>query len=176
MLLLTGATLVVVTWTISLVALALMGLPISALTHDRAMSWADVRRGLWWGMTVATIVVMLLANLVALNSPVTLAVLASLTLAGALASIALVRRRGWAGEWKWSSSLIWVLPLAVIPTMYLAVAALGPVTNFDSGLYHLNAIAHAAEFSAIPGLANLYAPLGYANAGFPLAAALESTP
>ena len=176
MLLLTGATLVVVTWTISLVALALMGLPISALTHDRAMSWADVRRGLWWGMTVATIVVMLLANLVALNSPVTLAVLASLTLAGALASVALVRSRGWAVEWKWSSSFIWVFPLAVIPTMYLAVAALGPVTNFDSGLYHLNAIAHAAEFSAIPGLANLYAPLGYANAGFPLAAALESTP
>lgn len=60
--------------------------------------------------------------------------------------------------------------------MFLAAAALGPVTNFDSGLYHLSAIAHAAECAAIPGLANLYAPPGYSNAGFPLAAVSESGP
>ena len=53
--------------------------------------------------------------------------------------------------------------------VYLAVAALGPVTNYDSGLYHLGAIRYAADFATIPGLANLYFPFGYGNAEFPLA-------
>lgn len=59
---------------------------------------------------------------------------------------------------------------------YLAVAALGPVTNYDTGLYHLGAIAYAGDYRSIPGLANLYFPLGYANAHFPLAAFLGNGP
>ena len=176
MLVVTGSALVLATWGVCIVALALVGLPLSVLTHDRAMSWSDVRRGLWWGLTAVAIVVMLLGTVVALADPLVLLSLVCVTIAGAGGTLVLIRKRGWAGTWQWSVPLGWVLALAVVPLGYLAVAALGPVTNFDSGLYHLSAIAHAAEFPAIPGLANLYAPLGYANAGFPLAAAFGSSP
>jgi hypothetical protein len=172
----TGAVLVLGTWSVCVAALALVGLPLSALSHDRPLSWRDVRRGLWWGLTVTTIVVMLLSTHVALGSGVVLLVLGGVLIVAALVTSVLIRRRGWTGRWHRSPSLGWVLALALAPIGYLAVAALGPVTNFDSGLYHLSAIAHAAEFPAIPGLANLYSPLGYANAGFPLAAAFGSSP
>jgi len=176
MLVVTGTALVLGTWIACILGIVLLGLPLSILSHDRPASWSDVRRGLWWGLTILAITVMLLANVVPLRSPTALVAMAGLVIAGGTASVVLIRHRGWVSGWCWSSSLAWVLVLAVVPTVYLAVAVLGPVTNFDSGLYHLNAIAHAAEFPAIPGLANLYAPLGYANAGFPLSAALESSP
>lgn len=176
MLVVTGAALVLATWGVCIVALALVGLPLSAMTHDRSVSWSDVRRGLWWGLTVVAIGAMLLGNRAALSEPEVLLSLFGLLAAGVIGTVILIHRRGWAGTVHWSASLGWVLVLVGAPIGYLAVAALGPVTNFDSGLYHLNAIAHTAEFPAIPGLANLYAPLGYANAGFPLAAAFESSP
>jgi hypothetical protein len=176
MLILTGAVLVLLTWMAGIAGLALVGIPLSVLTHDRAVSWSDVRRGLWWGLLIVTIVVMALANFMALSDRLALLAIVALALVGALLGALLLRRRGWSRSWRWSSSLAWILTVTVVPAVYLAVSALGPITNFDSGLYHLSAVAHAAGFPAIPGLANLYAPLGYANAGFPLAAVFESTP
>lgn len=61
-------------------------------------------------------------------------------------------------------------------TVYLAAAALGPVMNYESGRYHLGAIQYAADFPAIPGLANLYFPFGYGTAQFPLAAFMTNGP
>jgi hypothetical protein len=59
---------------------------------------------------------------------------------------------------------------------YLAFAALGPVTNYDSGLYHLGAIQYATEYPTVPGLANIFPALGYGNAEFPLAALMSNGP
>ncbi len=64
----------------------------------------------------------------------------------------------------------------VVAQAYLALAALGPLTNYDSGLYHLGAVEYSRLFPAIPGLASVYSPLGYATAEFPLAAALSAGP
>ena len=64
----------------------------------------------------------------------------------------------------------------IMATLYLAIAALGPVTNYDSGLYHLGAIAYATEYRTIPGLANVYQAFGYNNAQFSLAAFLGNGP
>jgi hypothetical protein len=63
-----------------------------------------------------------------------------------------------------------------LAALYVAAAALGPVTNYDSGLYHLGAIRYASEFPTVPGLANIYFPFGYGNAEFPLGALLTSGP
>ena len=74
---------------------------------------------------------------------------------------------------------IWVKLLLVAlagSIIFFAVAALGPVTNYDSGLYHLGAIKYAGDYSTIPGLANIYFPLGYNNSLFPIAAFLGNGP
>jgi hypothetical protein len=69
-----------------------------------------------------------------------------------------------------------ILLALVVSQIYWAIAALGPVTGYDTGLYHLGAIRYASEFAAIPGLSNLYGPLGYATAEFPLGAVLGNGP
>lgn len=176
MLVLTGALLVALTWGLLIVALALMGAPLSALCHRRALSWSDLRRGLWWGLTLFAIFGMLMSTVGPLDAPaVPLAVLCLVAL-GAAAIVLLIRRRGWHHGLAWTGATTAMLVLGVAVVGYLAVAALGPVTNFDSGLYHLTAISAAREFGAIPGLANLHAPLGYANASFPMAAVLGAGP
>jgi len=60
--------------------------------------------------------------------------------------------------------------------VYFAIAALGPATNYDTGLYHLGAIKYAVDYGAVPGLSNLYFPFGYANSQFALGGWLASTP
>jgi hypothetical protein len=59
---------------------------------------------------------------------------------------------------------------------HLAVWALGSVTNYDSGLYHLGAVRYAGEYATIPGLANLFFPFGYGNSVFPMASFLGNGP
>lgn len=176
MLVLSGALLVLLSWGVALAGIGLIGLPLAAVTHSAPLSWADVRRGVWWGLTVVAMTVMLLSIALPMASPVVPLVVLGLVLMGGAATLILIRHRGWRSGLRLGAATLAVLVLAVTAAAYLAVAALGPVTNFDSGLYHLNAILHASEYPAIPGLANLQAPLGYANASFPMAAAWSSTP
>lgn len=176
MLVLTGALLVVLTWGLLIVALALVGAPLAALCHRRPVSWSDLRRGLWWGLTLFALLAMLMSTMGPLDAATVPVALLSLVLLGAAATVLLIRRRGWHRGLSWTGATTAVLVMVIGVVGYLAVAALGPVTNFDSGLYHLTAISAAREFGAIPGLANLHAPLGYANASFPMAAALGSGP
>jgi hypothetical protein len=63
-----------------------------------------------------------------------------------------------------------------VAVAYLALAALGPVTNYDSGLYHLGAIKYAGDYATIPGLANLYFPFGYNTSLYPVGAFLGNGP
>ena len=176
MLILTGTALVLLTWAVCLVGLMVLGLPLAALTRRGPLGLADLRRGLWWGLLLI-IVVVYFGNLVwpASSGTMAFAVMAIVLCAGCVA-IAMVRRRGWLAH---EQVRVWTVVLwAALATAvgYLAVAALGPVTNYDSGLYHLGAIRYAADFATIPGLANLFFPFGYGNAQFPLAALLGNGP
>jgi hypothetical protein len=176
MLILTGTVLVLLTWAVCLLGLMILGLPLAALTRRGPLGLADLRRGLWWGLLLI-IVVVYLGNLVwpAASGAMAFAVVAIVLCAGCVA-IALVRHRGWLARGRvqvWTV-VLWLALAAAVG--YLAVAALGPVTNYDSGLYHLGAIRYAADFATIPGLANLYFPFGYGNAEFPLAALLGNGP
>ncbi len=69
-----------------------------------------------------------------------------------------------------------VTTVLIIAAVFLAFAALGPVTNYDTGLYHLGAIKYASEYSTITGLANLYFPFGYNTSLYPFAAFLGNGP
>lgn len=54
----------------------------------------------------------------------------------------------------------------------LAGWALGQPGNYDTGLYHLGAISYSADFSVIPGLANLHERFGFNSTMWPLSAGM----
>jgi hypothetical protein len=60
--------------------------------------------------------------------------------------------------------------------LWLANLALGRPTNWDSGLYHFQAIEYATRFAAIPGLGNLQERLGAGDAHLLIVALLGSGP
>jgi hypothetical protein len=175
-----GTVLVLGTWAVVLVLLALLGLAPAVLVAGRRWSLASVRASLWWGLAIAAVSVMVINQWFPLRSPSAALAFGCVALPLAVAGMLLARRaRKTSGDRlhivlrRWPVIVIAVLAIA---TIYMAVAALGPVTNYDSGLYHLGAIRYAGDFSTIPGLANLYFPFGYANSEFPMAAFLGNGP
>lgn len=133
---------------------------------------------MWWGSGVFTAAVLAVGLLSPLRSAQALgAVVALLTPFVTCGLVAYVRQRNQKRRMRPPSRRFWpLIAAASISVVYLAWAALGPVTNYDSGLYHLGAIAYAGDFATIPGLANLYFPFGYNTAQFPLAAFLGNGP
>ena len=177
MLILIGTILVLFTWIGWLAVFVALGFPVAALFTRATVGWLAIRSALWWGLLIVAVVSYLLNLFVPLHSSAALAVLVALTVLAVITSVAIfrtrIRLRGLFFR-GWNS---WLPLLAVIlAVVYMAMAALGPVTNFDSGLYHLGAISYAAEYRTIPGLANIYFPFGYSNAEFPLAALMGSGP
>lgn len=173
----TGTVLVLVTWSLSALILITAGL-LPAWAIAPATSKLHVFRvSLWWGLLVVAIFALAVSLTFPLSSSQVglagLLVIAALGIPGWL-----VFRRGalrWQAERPRGASLL-IVVAALATAAYFAVAALGPVTNYDSGLYHLGAIHYAADYAAIPGLANLYFPFGYGTAQFPLAAVLTNGP
>ena len=174
-----GPVLVLATWIVSVLALAAIGLAPALVATRGVLTPRTLRSALWWGLLIATIVILATNIWLPLRSGSAAIVFVVVVVLLALLGIWLIRRRrqsalntGIHGRW-------WLLPLFIaiaLAVVYLAVAAMGPVTNYDSGLYHLGAIKYAGEFSTIPGLANLYFPFGYNNSLFPLAAFLGNGP
>lgn len=70
------------------------------------------------------------------------------------------------------------LPLSLILfglvlVTYVAYSGQKPVANYDSGLYHLQAIRWITASKTPPGLANLHSRLGFNSSWFSIAASLE---
>jgi len=176
MLIVTGVALVVLTWGATVLLLIAVGLLPAVVTRQGPVRLATLARAMWWGLTLMTLAVYAAAlwwPLQSTGAAVLLLVLAALmTLAGVLA----VRRRGMRLSLQRRTGLLPVAVAAAVSVVALAAAALGPITNIDSGLYHLGAIGYSAQFATIPGLSNLYGPLGYGTAEFPLAAVLGNGP
>ena len=176
MLIITGALLVLATWAVLTVCFVLLGLFPARLSASTDRVDQTARRSMWFGILITTIVVYLLNLKLGLHSSAVLAVFIVLVCVLGVAGLWITRRQFFRFE-KNKRPLQWLLVLALVTAIvYLAVAALGPVTNYDSGLYHLGAIHYASEFPTIPGLANLYFAFGYGNAAFPLAAFLGNGP
>ena len=180
-----GVALVLASWSVCVAVLATLGLP-TALLLSRGPSAFNpstvLRHAGWWGLITVTLFAYA-ANLVwplgSASTSVALGLL--LVVAGVLGWVLFIRRtRGRSGRTRSRPRRLgwwWTLFAALTAAqLFLALAALGPVTNYDSGLYHLGAIAYAREFPTIPGLANLYFPFGYGNAEFPLAALAGNGP
>lgn len=176
MLIASGTALVLLTWCVVIGCMMVIGLPLAALTSSGSLRAADLRRGMWWGLLVVTIMAYLVNLWWPLASFPATVVFLGILLFTAAASAVLLGHRGWRRTLHWRLSTAILSTGLVIAVVYLAVAALGRVTNYDSGLYHLGAIRYAAEYATIPGLANVFFPLGYGSATFPLAGLLENGP
>jgi hypothetical protein len=156
-------------------SLVSMGLLLASLVGGSANRVVLLRRAIWWGLLVATIEICALSLVVPLHSAKSAVVMVfTIAVLGIPGWIRVIRASP--ARFKISASKIAVLGALAFAQLYLALAALGPVTGYDSGLYHLGSIRYASDFSALPGLANLYGPLGYSTAQFPLAAALGNGP
>ena len=175
----TGPVLVLVTWFVAVLAIAVMGLAPALVAGRGALNARSLRSSIWWGLLLAAALILATNIWLPLRSAAAAIVFVIALALLAVLAVWLLRRHprrplrlGGYGRW-WLVPLFIAIALAVI---YLAVAALGPVTNYDSGLYHLGAIKYAGDFATIPGLANLYFPFGYNNSLFPLAAFLGNGP
>jgi hypothetical protein len=172
-----GSALVLATWIIGVLCIGALGLAIAVAVSPSRLTATTLRMSLWWGLAVATVAILILSLVGPLSSGASAIAFLALVLIGGIAGIALARRRGlhvqligrrWAG---------WALVAAVVLCIiYLSVSSLGPVTNYDTGLYHLGAIKYASDYGTVPGLANIYFPFGYSNSEFPLAAFLGNGP
>ena len=170
---LTGSVLVLLTWSLVVVLVSALGLPLAASgAGDRREA---LRRSLWWGTGILVTAVLLLSLRYPLGSlPVLLIIVGLAVVMGAVG----LRRLGHLRPaTRHDSMLVWLVTASLgFAITYLALAAMGPVTNYDSGLYHLGAIRYQHEFGLIPGLANLYFPLGYANSLTSLSAFFGASP
>ncbi len=180
MLIVSGTALVLLTWLLAAALLITLGLlPALAVSRfDLPCTRSSVmRRSLWWGLALVGVTVTLINLVVPLGSAAAAWILLSLVLVlGVPGWILLLRtcRRSIPARGGPARAVLWCA--LIVSIVYLAVAALGPATNYDTGLYHLGAVRYAAEFATIPGLANLYFPFGYASVEFPLAAVLGNGP
>ena len=182
-----GILLVMLSWAFALALVIALGSPWALLTARRSgtqgrRGWGWVRGSLWWGLGIATLAVEALGLVAPLRSVhAGLAILTVAAVSAMVAGIMWRRRssasRGVGARTSRMPAVGWALVCAAtLVTISLAGAALGPVTNYDSGLYHLGAIAYAGDYATIPGLANLYFPFGYGTSTFPLAAILGNGP
>ncbi len=65
---------------------------------------------------------------------------------------------------------------AAVFGLWLANRGMGPVREFDAGLYHFNVIRWLRTCRLVPGLANLHVRLGFNSAYFLFAALVDSCP
>ncbi len=187
---LVGFALVVLTWALALLVVIGAGFLPAVLVSPSSTLRVVVCRALWWGLLVTAIAsyaINLREPLRGATSALILLGIASMSVIGGVVArrvrqgpttasrIANVRS-GHTLPGRFRIALIALQAALIAGVLYLAFAALGPVTNYDSGLYHLGAIRYAEDFPTIPGLANIFPALGYGNAEFPLAAMLGNGP
>lgn len=174
-----GTILVLITWIVVIGIVAIIGIAISLQGQNHLnrpeLTLGVIRRGIWWGLAISILVILTLGLWTPLSSISAALVFFVLVVAAAIGIF--VQRPLIRIHLKRPGLLQWTIVIGVtVPIVYLAFAALGPVTNYDSGLYHLGAIKYASEYSTISGLANLYFPFGYNTSQYPLAAFLGNGP
>lgn len=132
----------------------------------------DVFTAFWLGFS-AIVVGLMLWHFVL---PVTVVVLMLALLVGAAGF--LMSRRDIAAAFAsegWRTRRGWLLAMVIV-ALYVANQGVADLTYSDSALYHLQAVAWNKSYALVPGLANLYGPLGFNNASLLYGAMLDVGP
>lgn len=171
-----GIALVLATWLAAVAVTIAIGILPAALIARRnpsATVAVVIRHAIWWGLAIIAICVLGLSLFTGVSSPLVGLALVGIAIASLLSGVLILRETKTSPQQEAqprNSRVFWVVvTVVVLAQIYWAWTALGPATNYDSGLYHLGAVAYATEYPAIPGIANLYPAFGYATAQFPLA-------
>ena len=174
----TGIFLVALSWLVFLAAISLLGYPFAHLLNKKQSGVTIFRDSIWLGLLIAIIAILIMGIFLPLRSATALAVFALLVMTAASSTLLIRRKRPRIKRvsLNLTTSNLLLFAALTIALVYLAAAAIGPVTNYDSGLYHLGAIKYAGEYAAIPGLANLYFPFGYNTSLYPVGAFLGNGP
>ena len=176
----TGPVLVLLTWAFAVTVVLWLGMLPVLVSQPRLTRSTTLRHALWWGLGIAVALVLIINLWLPLRSAAAAVVFLGFAALMGIVAIITMRARPLGQSTGLRTGIpVWTwlfLAALVIGVVYLATAAIGPVTNYDTGLYHLGAIGYAGDYSTISGLANLHSPFGYNTSQFPLAAFLGNGP
>lgn len=168
-----GGLLVLVTWLVLTAFVVSVGLIFVRL--HRTWTLHHFVTASWWGLGIVTLLAYMLNFFVPLRSIWVLVALALLLVIAGFFGWRAVGAGGFSPPRITALTAVFAGVLA-LAWLYWAVAATGPVTHYDAGLYQWAAVLYSGDFAVIPGLANLYGPLGYASAEPVLGALIGVTP
>jgi len=174
----TGIFLVALSWLVFLTVIFILGYPLAHIISKKQRGITIFRHSIWLGLLLAIIAILIMGIFLPLRSAAALAIFSVLVVIAAISTLLIHRKhpRSERVSLNLSKSNLLLFTALAITLMYLAAAAIGPVTNYDSGLYHLGAIKYAGDYSTIPGLTNLYFPFGYNTSLYPIGAFLGNGP
>jgi len=174
----TGILLVVLSWLVFLAAISVLGYPAAHLLNKKLRDKTTFRDSIWLGLLIGIIAILSMGIFLPLRSAAALAIFSLLVMLAASSTLLIHRKypKNKRASLNLSGSNWFLIAALTLALVYLAAAAIGPVTNYDSGLYHLGAIKYVGEYGAIPGLANLYFPFGYNTSLYPIGAFLGNGP
>ena len=153
-------------------AFAGVGLGVRRAAGLRSLSVDDCLLGFWVGLAAVLLGLMAAHFFVPIGGGALLFVLAGGGLSlwswrGELRRILGEARAGVVAPWAFAFALV---------AFWVANASLAPMNNSDTAGYHLPAIRWVGTYPVVPGLANLFGPLGFNNVSFLYGALLESPP
>ncbi|MFN8574360.1 MAG: hypothetical protein U0132_20075 [Gemmatimonadaceae bacterium] len=127
----------------------------------------------FWGGFAATLLLLQLWNFWQPVNALALLMILALGAAGLMIHRASVS--GWLSTRPWNGATTGIV-LTVILVLWAANHAIGPVTLYDSGMYHLPVVNWAKSYPVVPGLGNLHGRLAFNSAGLLFAAMLDHGP
>lgn len=170
---------VLLTQVIAVAWFCLLGAFAGSIARRHVGPLAAVRVSLWVGLAVATVAILVIGLFTPTRGGTAVAWAVLVTALAVVVWVVVRWRRGRTEDDERAFTRSWwvLVPIGALALFAFAVAHLtfGPVVNYDTGLYHLNAIQYAADYPTIPGLANLHTRLGTNNSAFDLAAFLGNT-
>lgn len=163
---------VLATWAILLVLFTGIGLVVHRAAGLRVIDADALLLAAWMGIggTIATL------QLWHLFLPVGAPAALLLAAVGCLGVVLACRDMdAWLRRVEWRRRLLLLVVLLGVAT-FAANRAMGPLTNYDSGAYHIPVIEWTRAYAIVPGLANLHGRLAFNNSSLLLAALLEDGP
>jgi hypothetical protein len=165
-----GTTAVFATYLLIASVMIGLGLAVRRAFGLRDVQLADLLASFWMGLAST------LSFLTLWNFALPVASAATVLVLGAgLASMCMMRAR--IGRALRSARLPrWMVFGLALLGLWIANVALGPMRNWDTSLYHMQGVEWAKQHAAVPGLANLFGPLGFNNSTFLYDALLDAGP
>ncbi|MFN8583340.1 MAG: hypothetical protein U0163_20485 [Gemmatimonadaceae bacterium] len=163
---------VIVTWLVVLLSLAGIGLLYRRAFTRTPPDGPDAVFSIWTGYAV-TLLVLQVWHLVAPISGWSTGIFVALGVVGLASHATAVR------AWVRTGSGVARWPVVAVGGVLVALAAnhaIGPMTLYDSGMYHLPVVDWAKAHAIVPGLGNLHGRLAFNSAGLLFAAMLDHGP